>query len=63
MDQFLDLAARHRIGVMFVLFDGVWDPFPKSGKQREPRGHTSTTRVGCKAPDRRFSRTRRATTN
>ncbi len=39
MDQFLDLAARHRIGVMFVLFDGVWDPFPKSGKQREPRPH------------------------
>jgi len=39
MDQFLGLAAKHRIGVMFVLFDGVWDPFPKLGKQREPRPH------------------------
>ncbi len=39
MDQFLGLAARHRIGVMFVLFDGVWDPFPKPGRQREPRPH------------------------
>lgn len=39
MDQFLDIAARHRIGVMFVLFDGVWDPFPKAGKQRQPYPH------------------------
>jgi len=39
MDQFLALAAKHRIGVMFVLFDGVGDPFPKLGKQREPRPH------------------------
>jgi hypothetical protein len=39
MGQFLDLAESHRIGVMFVLFDGVWDPFPKPGKQREPRPH------------------------
>lgn len=39
MDQFLDVAAKHRIGVMFVLFDGVWDPFPRLGKQREPRPH------------------------
>jgi hypothetical protein len=39
MEKFLQLADRHRIGVMFVLFDGVWDPFPKYGKQREPRPH------------------------
>ena len=39
MDAFLDLAARHRIGVMFVLFDAVWDPLPKPGKQREPYPH------------------------
>lgn len=39
MDQFLDLAGKHKIGVMFVLFDGVWDPFPRLGKQREPRPH------------------------
>jgi hypothetical protein len=40
MDQFLDMAHRHRIGVMFVLFDGVWDPYPQLGKQREPRPYT-----------------------
>ncbi len=39
MDQFLDLADRHHIGVMFVLFDACWDPFPKSGRQREPKPH------------------------
>jgi hypothetical protein len=39
IDKFLDLADKHHIRVMFVLFDGVWDPFPKSGPQREPRPH------------------------
>jgi hypothetical protein len=39
MDQFLDMADRHGIGVMFVLFDAVWDPYPKPGKQRAPRPH------------------------
>jgi hypothetical protein len=39
MDEFLGIADKHGIGVMFVLFDGVWDPFPKAGKQREPRPH------------------------
>ena len=36
MDQFLGIADEHKIGVMFVLFDSVWDPHPKLGKQREP---------------------------
>src|SRR4051812_38284361 len=36
MDQFLEIAHKHGIGVMFVLFDSVWDPHPKLGKQREP---------------------------
>lgn len=39
MDLFLNIASRHKIKVMFVLFDSVWDPFPKLGKQREPRPH------------------------
>ena len=39
MDIFLDIANRHHIKVMFVLFDSVWDPFPKLGTQREPRPH------------------------
>src|SRR3954454_1767268 len=37
MERFLDIADRHKIGVMFVLFDSVWDPHPKLGKQREPQ--------------------------
>ena len=37
MDQFLEIAQRHNIGVMFVLFDSVWDPNPKLGKQRAPQ--------------------------
>ena len=39
MEKFLDLADKHHIGVMFVFFDSVWDPFPKAGKQREPYPH------------------------
>ena len=37
MDQFLTIAARHKIKPMFVLFDSVWDPDAKLGKQRAPR--------------------------
>jgi len=37
MEKFLDVAEKHDIGIMFVLFDSVWDPFPKHGKQREPK--------------------------
>ncbi len=39
IDQFLTLADKHHIGVMFVLFDSCWDPFPKTGPQREPKPH------------------------
>src|SRR5262245_8444876 len=37
MYKFLDIAAKHKIGVMFVLFDSCWDPHPKLGKQRDPK--------------------------
>ncbi|WP_254513915.1 cellulase family glycosylhydrolase [Anatilimnocola floriformis] len=37
MDQFLEIAHKHGIGIMFVPFDSVWDPSPKLGKQREPQ--------------------------
>ncbi|MFA6563667.1 MAG: sulfatase-like hydrolase/transferase [Verrucomicrobiia bacterium] len=37
LDKFLAVADKHGIGVMFVLFDSCWDPFPKLGKQREPK--------------------------
>ena len=39
MDQFLAVADKHHIRIMFVLFDSVWDPNPRLGKQREPRPH------------------------
>jgi hypothetical protein len=35
--EFLRIAQRHRIKPLFVLFDSCWDPFPKLGKQREPK--------------------------
>ena len=39
LDQFLGIADKHHIGVVFVLFDSCWDPFPKLGKQRAPKPH------------------------
>lgn len=39
MDQFLTVAEKHHIRIMFVLLDSVWDPNPRLGKQREPRPH------------------------
>jgi hypothetical protein len=37
LDQFLTIANAHDIKPMFVLFDGVWDPYPKLGKQPDPK--------------------------
>ncbi len=37
MDQLLEVADKHHIRIMFVLFDSVWDPNPQLGKQREPK--------------------------
>jgi len=36
IDRFLRIAKRHRIGVMFVIFDSCWNPFPFLGPQRDP---------------------------
>src|ERR1700677_3417911 len=36
MDQFLTMADKHHIKVMFVLFDSCWDPNPVAGPQRKP---------------------------
>jgi hypothetical protein len=33
MERFLSIADSHGIGVMFVLFDSVWNPFPAKGKR------------------------------
>jgi Cellulase (glycosyl hydrolase family 5) len=39
MDQFLEVAEKHHIRITFVVFDSVWDPDPKLGKQRAPKPH------------------------
>ena len=36
MDTFLNIASRHHIRPIFVLFDSCWDPFPKLGPQHPP---------------------------
>jgi hypothetical protein len=44
VDEVLAIADGHGIGVMPVLFDGVWHPNPRPGPQPEPRPgvHNST---------------------
>lgn len=37
IEQFLDVADKHGIKPMFVLFDSVWNPEPQLGPQPEPR--------------------------
>ncbi len=37
IDKFLSVAAKYNIKTMFVLFDAVWDPYPKAGKQPDPK--------------------------
>jgi hypothetical protein len=39
IDLFLGIAQRHGIKTMLVLFDSVWDPFPKLGKQPAPKAN------------------------
>ena len=36
IDQFLQIADKHHIKIMFVLFDSCWNDDPKLGKQQEP---------------------------
>jgi hypothetical protein len=36
IDQFLTIADRHKIRPMIVLFDSVWNPDPRPGKQPAP---------------------------
>jgi len=37
INKFLEVCDKHKIKVMFVLFDDCWDKNPQLGKQREPR--------------------------
>lgn len=36
LGQFVDIAAKHGIRPLLVLFDSCWDPWPRSGPQRAP---------------------------
>jgi len=36
IEQFLTIAAKHKIRPVFVLFDSCWDPDPKVGPQHPP---------------------------
>jgi len=37
IDTLLQIAAKHHIKPLFVLFDSCWDPEPRLGKQHAPR--------------------------
>jgi len=37
IDRYLEIADRHGIRTMFVVFDGVWNPDPKPGPQPDPK--------------------------
>jgi len=37
MSEFLAIASRHRIKILFTLFDDCWNPDARVGKQPEPK--------------------------
>src|SRR5580698_9449130 len=36
VDKYLEIANRHGIKTLFVVFDGVWNPYPRAGRQPGP---------------------------
>ncbi|MGH0035412.1 MAG: 1,4-beta-xylanase [Myxococcota bacterium] len=44
ISRYLDAAGRRGLGTLFVLFDGVWDPHPRTGPQPEPRPRVHNSR-------------------
>lgn len=44
IDEYLTIADKHGIKTMLVLFDSVWNPFPKLGPQEEPVPHVHNSR-------------------
>src|SRR5436190_708957 len=39
IDRFLALAEKHKISVLFTIFDSCWHPLPKVGTQPAPLPH------------------------
>src|SRR5512141_3095007 len=51
LQRFLEIADRHHIGTMFVLFDDCWDPKSSLGPQPAPRpGVHNSGWVQCPGP-------------
>jgi len=44
IERFLEIASSHGIRILFVFFDGCWDPNPSYGKQLEPRPYIHNSR-------------------
>lgn len=52
LDRFLEIADRHHIGTMFVLFDDCWNPKAALGPQPAPRpGVHNSGWVQCPGPE------------
>ena len=41
MDQFLEVADKHHVRIMFVLLDSVWDPNPQARDAAGPKATCS----------------------
>jgi hypothetical protein len=52
IEQFLDIAGRHAISVMPVLFDSCFDPEPRLGPQRVRQGVHNSAWVQCPGRER-----------
>lgn len=37
MNEFLEISSRHKIKILFCIFDDCWNPDAKTGKQPEPK--------------------------
>ena len=37
INQFLSITSKHKVKVLFTIFDDCWNPEPKIGKQPEPK--------------------------
>lgn len=44
IERFLEIASSHGIRILLVFFDGCWDPYPRYGKQEEPRPYIHNSR-------------------
>jgi hypothetical protein len=60
MDEFMTIAAKHKIKTLWIFFDSCWDPIRTPARSIR-RSRACTIRVRCNRPAPRVSRTRRNT--